>query len=84
MGRKFFKAYIAVALADNKPEKPLKLLALNAWSIVQEAFATRGFGQWQPNTNKEYIKLKGSTTPLIDTGLLKNSVAYKVVKRGAD
>ncbi len=82
MGKKFMRAYITTALADGKPEKPLQLVALNAWDTVQEAFATRGFGQWKPNMNKEYIQLKGSTTPLIDTGLLKNSVAFKVVKRG--
>jgi hypothetical protein len=82
MDRKFMQAYIAVALADGKPELPIKLMAMNAYEEVQKAFATRGFGKWMPNMNHEYIKLKGSTTPLIDTGLLRSSITYKIEEKG--
>ena len=36
---------------------------------------------WEQNKNKEYIDLKGSSTPLIDTGSLVNSINYEVVKK---
>ena len=66
---------------DGNVEEPLEFMAFNAWEIVQEAFETRGFGKWLPNMNKEYIKLKGSTTPLIDTGLMRRLVDKQVTKR---
>ncbi len=77
----FMKAYIAVSLMQGKPEKPIKLMATNAYDVIQEAFATKGFGKWLPNKNHEYIKLKGSTTPLIDTGLLRSSITYKIEEK---
>ena len=75
------KAKVIIALADGNVEEPLDFMAFNAWGIVQEAFETRGFGKWLPNMNKEYIKLKGPTTPLIDTGLMRRLVDKKVTKR---
>ena len=59
----------------------LKLLGMNAEAIVQEAFDTQGFGQWEKNINKEYIELKGSDTPLIDTGKLRASVTSQLEKK---
>lgn len=47
---------------------------------IQEAFATRGFGQWAPNSQVT-IKGKKSDSPLIDTGELRKSVSYKVGKK---
>jgi hypothetical protein len=46
--------------------------------IIQEAFATRGFGQWAPNSPMT-IRLKGSDSPLIDTGQLRRSITSKVI-----
>lgn len=82
MGRKFMQAYIAVALMDGKPKLPIELMAINAITEVRKAFDTRGFGKWLPNMNHEYIKLKGSITPLIDTGLLRSSMDYRIEEKG--
>jgi len=79
--KEMIKAKVIIALADGNVKEPLEFMAHNAWEIVQEAFETRGFGKWLPNMNKEYIKLKGSTTPLIDTGLLRRLIDKKVTKR---
>lgn len=46
-------------------------------SVIQEAFDTRGFGTWAPNADKT-IALKGSDAPLIDEGLARKSVTYRV------
>lgn len=59
----------------------LKLLGANAEAIVQEAFDTQGYGQWERNINQEYIALKGSDTPLIDTGGLRKAVTSQVEKK---
>lgn len=79
--KSFMKAYIIVSVMQNKPKRPIEFMATNAFAQVKEAFATRGFGKWLPNMNHEYIKLKGSTTPLIDTGLLRASVNYKIEEK---
>ena len=57
----------------------LKFLAENAKKVIDDAFETQGFGKWKPNINKEYVKLKGSDTPLIDTGELRRSVTAEIV-----
>ena len=66
-----------------------------AEEVIQEAFATRGFGKWAKNSNITvnggwirtssgkafYVKGKGSDSPLIDTGQLRRSITSKVDKR---
>ena len=62
--------------------KPLSdKLGILAEGVIQEAFETAGFGQWERNINKHYIALKGSDQPLIDTGALRRSITYKVIKQ---
>lgn len=62
---------------------PLYRLGLKGVAIVQEAFDTRGYGQWPANISEEYIELKGSDAPLIDQGLLRQSIASEVYKKGS-
>lgn len=59
----------------------LKLLGINGERIIQEAFDTQGFGKWEKNISEKYIALKGSDTPLIDTGKLRASVTSQVEKK---
>lgn len=55
-------------------------LGIVAEEVIQEAFASRGFGQWKGN--KEYtIRKKGSDSPLIDTGQLRRSITSRVKKK---
>lgn len=42
-------------------------------NIVQQAYETRGFGQWAAN-KAATIRRKGSSAPLIDTGQLRRAV----------
>jgi hypothetical protein len=46
-------------------------------SVIQEAFDTRGFGQWKENADST-IARKGSDAPLIDEGLLRKSITHRV------
>lgn len=46
-------------------------------AIVLLAFATRGFGKWEP-LKPATIKAKGSATPLIDSGQLRQAIEYEV------
>lgn len=45
---------------------------------VDDAFATGGFGQWQPNSERT-TEWKGSSQPLIDSNQLRDSIAYDLV-----
>lgn len=46
---------------------------------IQNAFETKGFGKWADN-EQSTIDAKGSSMPLIDTGLLRKTISYKVNK----
>ena len=52
----------------------LELLGIKAQGIIQEAFTTGGFGEWQRNS-AETIKRKGDDSPLQDTMQLKRSIS---------
>jgi phage gpG-like protein len=56
----------------------LKTLGFACESVVQMAFASRGFGKWKPNSPVT-IRRKGSSAPLIDTGQLRRAISSKVV-----
>lgn len=53
-----------------------------ATSIVVDAFNTRGYGEWQDNSEKtialKTINGKQGTEPLVDTGNLKQSIHWEV------
>ena len=57
-----------------------KKVGLVAEEVIQEAFATRGFGNWKPN-RPSTIKRKGSDSPLIDTGELRRSISSEAKKK---
>ena len=52
-------------------------VATSALEIIDEAFETSGFGEWQPNSPLT-IREKGSAMPLIDEGRLRNAVTYDI------
>lgn len=56
-----------------------KKVGIVAEEVIQQAFATRGFGQWKPNAHST-VKSKGSDSPLIDTGELRRSITSKAEK----
>lgn len=43
---------------------------------IQEAFDSRGFGMWEPDSDKT-IQRKGSDAPMIDKGLARKSMTYR-------
>lgn len=59
----------------------LKLMGNYGEEIIQQAFATQGYGQWERNINKKYIELKGSDTPLIDSSGLRKAITSQVEKK---
>jgi hypothetical protein len=58
----------------------LARLGVACEKMVQLAFATHGFGSWQPNT-QQTARRKGSNAPLIDTAQLRRSIASQVAER---
>lgn len=49
-------------------------------AIIDEAFVTGGFGQWQANAQST-IDQKGSSAPLINTSQLRRAVTHEVVQK---
>lgn len=66
-------------LLAGKVTEALKLIGIFGETIVQGAFETRGYGQWEPNAPST-IDRKGSSAPLIDTRQLSRSVTSDVVQ----
>lgn len=62
---------------EGKIKTVFLLIGLLAEKIIQQAFATQGFGTWEPNSPIT-IALKGSSKPLIDTSQLRRSVTSEV------
>lgn len=67
------------AIAEGKTVEFATKIGLVAEEVIQEAFATNGFGEWAPNAPMT-VELKGSNSPLIDTGQLRRSITSKVEK----
>jgi hypothetical protein len=56
----------------------LGLIGTAAVNVVQEAFTTRGFGQWPDISQMTKDRKGGSSQVLIDTGILRGSITYVV------
>lgn len=67
------------AIEEGKENEFAAKVGLVAEEVIQDAFATRGFGNWAPNAPRT-IAEKGSDSPLIDTGQLRRSITSKVIK----
>lgn len=48
--------------------------------VIQEAFATRGFGQWKPNSPITIARKEGKTTPLIHKADFRQAVTFSIAK----
>ena len=71
------KMYFNACLNGKKREFYNKL-ALDAEGMIQKAFETRGYGEWEAN-KPSTIARKGSDMPLVDTGALRASISSEVV-----
>lgn len=67
------------AIASGNAEQFAQKVGIVAEETIQDAFATRGWGQWKPNADLT-VELKGSDSPLIDTGQMRRSITSKVIK----
>ncbi len=59
----------------------LKTLGIAAENAVQDAFSSRGFGTWAPDSAATKAR-KGSDAPLIDSAQFRKSITSKVEKPG--
>lgn len=74
----FGSGSIRDAFARGDYKKMFVLLGIKAEEIVQQAFETKGFGQWAPNAPST-IRSKGSSMPLINHAELRRSITSDVV-----
>lgn len=65
-------------LTEGNLRKFYVAMGFEAEKIIDEAFASSGFGKWAPDSPAT-IKNKGSAMPLLDTGQLRNSVTSRVM-----
>lgn len=56
------------------------VLGANCLEAIQEAFNTKGFGEWKEN-HPFTVKQKKSSSPLIDTGTLRQKVSFEVLEQ---
>ena len=78
---KFVEEQFSDVLEGKKDtEKALGLIGLFATNISKKAFTTRGYGTWAP-LEPETIEEKGSSAPLIDTGILRRAINFEVRKK---
>lgn len=68
--------YKKVIAGKTTNEKGLGILGAFTAGLIQETFTDNN---WAPNSEST-IESKGSSTPLIDTGQLRQSISYKVNK----
>jgi hypothetical protein len=64
-------------LVKGKDKEALERMGASCVRAIMLAFASRGFGQWVPNS-PETIRRKGSASPLIDTAQLRRSITAVV------
>lgn len=75
------KANIWNSVIDGlNPRTAMEILGQQAKGDIQEKI---GSGDFTPNAPST-IKKKGSSTPLIDTGQLRQSITFKLTKGGED
>ncbi len=79
--KKIKAAKFAQLIIDQGIEAGLKTLGVIGEQVVDEAFASRGFGQWKENAPYTIAK-KGSDAPLIDKAFLRKSITSKVFMKG--
>lgn len=74
------KEAIIKALTEDGNLKPtFTKLGVFAEGIIQDAFSSDGFGNWQP-LKPETIKAKGSSAILIDSGELRRAISSKAAR----
>lgn len=61
-------------------ERTFAILGVYAEAIIQEGFATGGYGTWKPLSAKT-VASKGNSQILIDSSQLRKSIISKVEKR---
>jgi len=83
--KQFYSEVIQKILKGESPETAWKQaytkLGIAGEAVVQDAFETRGFGNWKENRPKTILRKKGKDSPLIDTAQLRKSITSKVDKK---
>ena len=69
--------YASIMNGKRNTSDALGLVGVKANNIVIDAFETGGFGMWPP-LSLDTIEAKGSSQILVDTGVLRRSVTWRV------
>lgn len=66
------------SLRTQGAKRTLAFLGILAEDVIQEGFATRGYGAWAPNAPATVAR-KGSSAPLIESAQMRKAVSSRVV-----
>lgn len=66
-----------VFVSGKDAKRSLGQIGIMATNISKKAFTTKGYGKW-PDIKESTKKAKGKSQPLIDSGLLRQSITYEV------
>ena len=74
---------VAIAIKNNLTNPKgadivAKSIGAASLGVIQEAFDTKGFGQWKPNSQATVIAKGGKNTPLIDKAEFRQAVTFSV------
>lgn len=58
-------------------DKAIDVMGKACLEAIEGAFDTQGYGQWAPNAPAT-VKRKGSDTPMIDEGILREAYSYEL------
>ena len=79
--QKAFKiSYEKIANEGSDTKQQLEKLGVFLQMVSREAFKNNGYGTWQELSERTLKAKSPKTKPLIDTGTLKNSITYEVIK----
>lgn len=71
---------VTAAIEAGQIKTAYSLLGVIAEGYVKQAFASKGYGQWEA-LKQATIDAKGSSTPLIDSGQLRRSISSDVIRK---
>lgn len=70
----FTKETLAQVIKEKSVKPWLEKVAITATVVIEEAFATGGFGQWEPSN----MAHKTNHQTLVETGQLRRSISWEI------
>lgn len=77
IGKFILKEFEKISEGKQTAEKAIGRIGVKVTNIIKGAFRTNGYGNWEPDSAYT-IERKGSSQTLVDTGMLRNSITWRI------